>query len=61
MVAVTVILEIVVVWADEAQESATGDGPPEAPPKGPRNGSILHNGNTILVRLVVNLFPELGS
>jgi len=46
VVAVSAILEVVVVCADEARETATGDEPPKAPPRGPRNQSSLHNGNT---------------
>jgi len=44
--AVSTILEVVVVCADEARETAIGGEHPEAPPRGPRNQSSLHNGNT---------------
>ena len=46
MVAVSAILEVVVVCAGEARETASGDEPPGAPPRGPRNQSSLHKGNT---------------
>jgi len=34
------------VCANEARETATGDEPPEAPPRSPRNQSSLHKSNT---------------
>ena len=46
MVAVSAILEVVVVCADDARETATDDEPPKAPPRGLGNQSSLQKDNT---------------